>query len=285
MDYTQSIYLKSDLKVTFSYVKIHSGGLMEIVNFKKTKANIYEITIKDGTSKMQYEIYDDIILKNDLLIDKKLTKTKLNNILKENEIITCYYEALKYLSRKMRTKKEIRTFLKRKDYSDYSIEKSIDRLVKEGYLDELKYVSSYINDSLILTLDGPLKIKSSLLNLGIKEKTIDDELSKIDTSIFKEKLIKIIEKKKKTNKYSNIIFKAKLKSYLTMNGYEDDMIMSMLDSIHIDSSEIFEKEANKIWNVLSKKYQNKELKVRFKNKMYTKGFSIDEINKYIDKYY
>ena len=285
MDYTQSIYLKSDLKVTFSYVKIHSGGLMEIVNFKKTKANIYEITIKDGTSKMQYEIYDDIILKNDLLIDKKLTKTKLNNILKENEIITCYYEALKYLSRKMRTKKEIRTFLKRKDYSDYSIEKSIDRLVKEGYLDELKYVSSYINDSLILTLDGPLKIKSSLLNLGIKEKTIDDELSKIDTSIFKEKLIKIIEKKKKTNKYSNIIFKAKLKSYLTMNGYEDDMIMSMLDSIHIDSSEIFEKEANKIWNVLSKKYQDKELKVRFKNKMYTKGFSIDEINKYIDKYY
>ena len=258
---------------------------MEIVNFKKTKANIYEITIKDGTSKMQYEIYDDIILKNDLLIDKKLTKTKLNNILKENEIITCYYEALKYLSRKMRTKKEIRTFLKRKDYSDYSIEKSIDRLVKEGYLDELKYVSSYINDSLILTLDGPLKIKSSLLNLGIKEKTIDDELSKIDTSIFKEKLIKIIEKKKKTNKYSNIIFKAKLKSYLTMNGYEDDMIMSVLDSIRIDSSEIFEKEANKIWNVLSKKYQNKELKVRFKNKMYTKGFSIDEINKYIDKYY
>ena len=60
------------------------------------------------------------------------------------------------------------------------------------------------------------------------------------------------------------------------------MINSILDNIVIDTSANFIKEANKTWLTLLKKYQDNELKARFRNKMYTKGYSIDDINSFIN---
>lgn len=275
--------MKSDLKVTFSYAKIHIGGYMEIIGYKKLKTNLYEITIKDGLNKDKIELYDDIILKYELLIDKTLTKTKLNTIIKENEITKSYFEAVKYISRKMRTEKEIKEFLKKKEYSEYSIQKSIDRLKKEGYINQEKYISSYINDALQLSSDGPIKIKDSLMKLGINERLIDESLEQIDQVVFKNRMIKIIEKKKKLNKNSEIIFKTKLKSQLFLLGYTEEMIKSLMDGMEIDESSNFEREANKCWDYLARKYKDRELVLKFKNKMYTKGFQLDMINNFIDK--
>ena len=165
---------------------------MEVVSYKKVKSNLYEVVIKDGLSKETYQIYDDIILEYELLIDRTLTKKKLNTIIKENEMLTGYYEALKYIARKMRTEKEVRIFLKKKEYSLYAIDKAIEKLKKDGYLNPKIYVSSYINDAIVLTLDGPLKIKDSLINLGIDESLINSELEKISEEVFEEKIRKII---------------------------------------------------------------------------------------------
>ncbi len=258
---------------------------MEIDSFKKIKSNIYEITVKDGAKKETYELYDDIILKYELLIDKSLTKKKLDNILKDNESLVSYYDALKYLSRKMPTEKEIKVYLRKKEYSSYSIDKSVNRLKDEGFINPINYVSSYVNDAILLSNDGPLKIKSTLIKLGIDESIINAELDKIDEIVFLEKINKIIEKKKKVNKYSSLIFKTKIKSYLLINGYKEEMVNNVLSDISIDTSKNFEKEANKIWICLSKKYQDKELLSKFKSKMYTKGYSIDEINEYISNNY
>ena len=170
---------------------------MEIINFKKDKTNIYKITLDNDET---YKLYDDIILKYELLIDKSLTPKKLKSILEENEKMDAYYKALKYLSIKMRSELEIIKYLKKYGMNESSITYAIDKLKSEGYIDSKKYAKSFINDQLTLTLNGPKKISSDLKSVGIPSNITDIYLEEIYANIWHERITKIIDKKAKVNK-------------------------------------------------------------------------------------
>lgn len=252
---------------------------MKIESYKKKRGNLYEITLDDGKS---YELYDDIILNYELLIDKKLDKKKLNEVLEENSLLDAYYKSLKYLSVKMRTETEIRKYLKKYDFSNYAIGYSITRLRSEGYLDQDRYAQAYINDAINLTLSGPKKIETNLIKLGIERNVIVKYLSKIDDSIWMGRIEKILAKKAKINKNGETLFKNKMYNELIVNGYSSELIKSSLSEFILDDREVFKKEADAMLRKLSIKYSGVDLNSRFRNKMYMKGFSIDKINEYLN---
>ena len=55
---------------------------MKIINYKKTKSNIYEITLDD---KSKILLYDNIILKYELLLKKEIDLKTLNKLVDENK--------------------------------------------------------------------------------------------------------------------------------------------------------------------------------------------------------
>lgn len=253
---------------------------MKIETYKKKKGNLYEITLDDGKS---YQLYDDIILEYELLIDKKLDKKKLNEVLEENSLLEAYYKALKYICVKMRTELEIRRYLKKNAFSNYAIGYSVSRLKSEGYLDPKRYAQAYINDSVNLSSYGPKKIADNLDKLGIEKEIVDEYLNKIDSQIWLERIDNILTKKAKSNKYGEALFKNKMATELAVNGYFREDVKSVLDKFKLDDQPIFLKEADSIYEKLSMKYSGSELSARFRNKLYLKGFSIDKINDYINK--
>lgn len=252
---------------------------MEVKSYKKKQNNMYEVTFSNGE---KYNLYDDIILKYELLINKDIKDSTLKKLLNDNNKKDSYYKALKYISIRMRSKKEIKTYLAKYDYSPSDISFALESLQKDGYLDDKIYAKAFVQDSINLTSHGPKKIYFDLKKLGIDEKYIDDALSKVKDKTWKEKIDKIIEKKKKLNKDSLYIFKNKLRVYLVKEGYDESLFNEMLDNININTDDIFKKEADKEWNKLSKKYSDVELKLKFKNKMYQKGFTSDQINSYVN---
>ena len=56
----------------------------------------------------------------------------------------------------------------------------------------------------------------------------------------------------------------------------------MYDNINIDNDNLLKKEYDKIYKKLSLKYSDKELYNKIKTKLYQKGFSIDEINNFLN---
>ena len=102
---------------------------MKIISYKKKNINTYEVTLSNNESVV---LYEDIILKYELLLKKDITKIELGKAKNENEKYFIYYEALKYISKKMRTEKEIRN--KFKEYQKDSLNYAIERLKKEKYL-------------------------------------------------------------------------------------------------------------------------------------------------------
>ena len=96
---------------------------MEIKSYKKCSNNRYEVSLSNGE---KYKIYDDLILKYELLINKNINNKRLEELLDENKLYDAYYQAISYIAYKMRSKKEIKDYLKKKDYSTYDIAYTID---------------------------------------------------------------------------------------------------------------------------------------------------------------
>ena len=120
---------------------------MEVKSYKKKQNNIYEVTFSNGE---KYNLYDDIILKYELLINKSISPSTLKKIINDNNKKDVYYKALKYISIRMRSKKEMRDYLKKYEYSPSEISFSLESLQKDGYLDDKVYAKAYVNDQINL---------------------------------------------------------------------------------------------------------------------------------------
>lgn len=244
---------------------------MEIVKFKKSKSNLYEIMLNNGLS---FKLYDDVIVKYNLLVNKKIDDKFFEDVRNYNDSLDAYYLSIKYLNTKMRSEKELKKYLAKKNISQEHIESTIKRLNSEGYLNHETYIKSYINDVYNFTNNGPLKIKSSLKDLGFKEEEITPYLN----LNYSNKIKKIIDKKIKVNtKLSNNNLKLHLTNYLINLGYPKESFISYLETIHFDDSKQLQKDYETLIKKYSKKYTGEKLKYFIKNKLYQKGYSIEKI--------
>lgn len=247
---------------------------MEIINYKKIKNNQHELKLDNG---IILKLYDDTIIKYNLLINKNLDNKFITEITKFNEEIGSYYIALDYLNKKMRTELEIQKLLQKKEYDFKTINQTISKLKIQGYINDNKYIESYINDQYHLTNNGPEKIKYDLNKLGIDESKI------IIDKDFSLKLKNIIEKKVKlNNKLNNEGLKINISNYLLNLGYSKEMFEEDLKNINVDDNTLIKKDYDKLYKKFYNKYDKDKLNFYLKDKLYKKGYKIDIINKIVD---
>ena len=245
---------------------------MKINKFKKIGSNKYKIYF-DNESLI---VYEDVILKYNLLYKKDIDNDLLIEINKENYKSSIYDVSIKYISVRMRSKKELEEYLKKKKYDQKDIEETIKRLQSQDLLNDEKFAKSYINDKLYLTNYGLTKIKNDLLKLGVEEYIIDAIVNNIDLQVINDKLSKIIDKELKinsklpTNKLNNKIINRCINL-----GYNYEDILNILNDKNIEGNSNIEYDYKKIYE----KYKNEyKLNAVIKSKLYQKGYTIDEIN-------
>lgn len=253
---------------------------MKINKITKTNSGKYKVLIDDK----EITTYDEVLLNNKILYKKNIDDELYEKLSKDNNYYEAYNKTVSYIMKHKRCVYEIEQYLKKYELTEEETTKIIEKLKSIGLINEKLYVSSYISDKLNFSNDGPNKLKENLLKLHIDEDIILDELSKIDKSIFIDKIEKYVTKNKKNNsKYSLYKFKQKITYELISLGYDMDLILPIIDSIKYDESNVLEIEYNKIKNKLSKKFSGKELKNKISQKLYAKGFDINIINEYIQK--
>jgi regulatory protein len=97
---------------------------MQINKFKKVGKSKYKI-IFDNTD---ITLYEDIILKYDLLLKKEIDVDLLDQIIEENKYYEAYHIALSYIEIKMRNRKEIIKHLTNKGFVQNEIDYALDKL-------------------------------------------------------------------------------------------------------------------------------------------------------------
>lgn len=253
---------------------------MKIIKFKKSKSNTFEVFFDDNSST---NLYDDVIVKYNLLVNRILDEKKFEEIFLYNEFLEKYYKSIKYINKKMRTEIEIRKFLSKNSTNEEDIEKIIDLLYKDNYLNKERYLEAFVNDQYNLTLNGPLKIQKDLINLGYEKDEINNSLYRLE---WNSRIDKLINKKIKNNsKLSNNNLKNKLLNDIIKLGYEKEIILEYLEKLNLDSDEEnLKKEFDKIIKKYSAKYKDKELEFKLINYLYRKGYNIEDIKRCYNNY-
>ena len=240
---------------------------MKIVKYKKLKSNKYEVTLENDEKII---LYEDVILKEELLFKKEIND--LSSLIKINEEYEIYFVALKYLNHHVISIKGMTEYLLRKKYQENDVEKTIDKLIKVGYLNDSYYAKCYINDHVNLSNDGPHKIIKHLEDNDISSNIYAEYLSKYN-NLWKDRIEKYVEKQKRINKKSFYFFKSKMLMNLINLGYEKEMINEVLNHISIDNLDELKKiEEEKIRKKLSRKYTGDELERKIKEKLWQNGF-------------
>lgn len=247
---------------------------MKIEKYTKGKNGMYTITLVDHT---KIKIHEDLILKYDLLLTKEIDSDMIDIIHKENQVYEIYDVALKYLNIKLRSRKELIDYLKKKGFDLSLIDEVINLLTKQGYLDDSIYTTSYIHDKMLMSNYGPNKIRHELESLGIDINIINDKISCFTEDIEEERIEKLINKQIKLNhNKGSIVLKKKIQAYLLNLGYSSILVNQILNGKKLVDEDIYKKEYEKLYNKLSKRYSGKELEYKLKQKMYQKGFNIND---------
>ena len=241
---------------------------MHINKFKKVGKNKYKIFL-DTT---ELTLFEDIILKYDLLLNKDISIEDIDKLIDENNYYDAYNMALNYIEIKLRNRKEIVEYLKKKDFNNKCIDYALERLDKLNLLDDKRYTEAFINDKMLLSNDGPFKIRKQLIDVEINEEVIDNYLSLIDEEVWKNKLEKLINKKKSIMKSkSYYMFISKMKNDLYNLGYDKYMIDELLSNIEYSSDAL-----SKDFLKASRKFKGDKNKIV--SSLLRKGYNYDEIN-------
>ena len=201
---------------------------MKIEKYKKIKDNKYKIYLSNNTT---IDVYDEVIIKNNLLYKKDIDEVDLNKIEKENIYQDIYNTAVKYIMVRLRSVNELRNYLLKKNYELDIVESIIIKLEKNGYLNDLIFTKAFINDKLNFTTMGKYKIKNELIKLKISPEIIENSLEEISEDKWIEKIDKLVSKYLKSNKkYSGNILRNKLYTYLFNLGHDTNLVIKSLNN-------------------------------------------------------
>lgn len=243
---------------------------IKIIKYKKMKNNQYLIEFEDNS----LEVYEEVILKSELLLKKEITTKEYDLLLEDNQFWTSYYQALRYIRSRSRSIYEVRGKLNRDGYPSLIVDRCILKLLDQGYLNDQTYASSFFHEQLIITNRGPRKISDELRKRGIQDSIIDEVISSYDNEMQYKKVSKIVSKLIKSNKNKSLsLLQRKIRTDLLREGFSKEIIEQVIDEQEFpDDHEIRIREYDKIKKRLSKRYEGYELERKIKEQLMRKGF-------------
>lgn len=233
----------------------------------------YKVTLDD----FDLILYEEVILKYNLLIKKDIDKKLIDEINKDNQYYEVYYSGLNSIKSRFRSVYELRELLRRKEYPIELVDSVIDKLSSQGYLNDESFTKAYINNQLIVSNKGPNKIKQELINHKIDINIIDKELDIFTEEEMLEKIEKLANRFYKSNRTrGGMVLKRKIMTDLINYGYDGYLIDKVLNKYDFNNNDdVAKKEYDKLYKKLSRKYSGDELKRKIKEKMYMKGLKYE----------
>ena len=164
-----------------------------------------------------------------LKIGQQIEERRLIEIQFAAEYQAAFDSAINFISKSVKTEKQVKDKLILKGYLPEIVDKAILKLKEYGYVDDGDYSSRYV--STYKATKGKLLIKNELRRKGVSEAQTAEALSEIESQAEAAKAIaeKYLKNKEKDKK--NLL---KCYKYLLSKGFDYDDAKSAIESFSID---------------------------------------------------
>ena len=159
----------------------------------------------------------ETVYKYNLICGLEITAEKLSRMQFESEKQGATEKAVSYISRSMKTEKEVKDYLLKKGYIDTVVFYVLDKLKSYGYVDDFAYAKAYINS--VKNKKGFKLISFELYKKGIDKDTVLSAWEETEKS--EDACLNVAEKYMKNKEIDDKNIK-KLYSHLLSKGFSYD---------------------------------------------------------------
>ena len=122
-------------------------------------------------------VSDETLLRLGLRPGDEIDPDKLETLQATEELLNAKRAALRFLSYRLRTVREVRDKLRENEFGDEVISKTVYDLEQTGLLNDKEFARTYIRDTLAIRPSGKYLLKRRLLLLGLDKSLVDEVLN------------------------------------------------------------------------------------------------------------
>lgn len=261
-------------------------GKISMIEVQKKNKERYNIYIDQAFA---FGVSEATLVRFALHKGQELTPNEVNAIYQSERESSAYNVAVRFISRRLRSKKEVVDKLKEAEVPDDLIETTLSKLEDLNLINDMIYGQSYTRTAARINQKGPNLISRELKQKGLSEGDIVMSLEEYDQvqQLTNAKVLAEKQYLKQMHKSSMRESEQKTKAFLMQKGYDSDIIQNVLSKIHEEMQDVDQEEAalqkqiEKYW----RKYRNLSVSDRtwkIKGVLYGKGFDKDTIGHLLD---
>lgn len=245
----------------------------------------YNIFIND---EFAFGVDEEVLIKYSLNKGLHITPELQKEIESEESYFKAYQRTLNYLSYSLRSEKQIKDYLIKHEVEQYT-DRMIEQFRKMKLLDDLNYAKSYVRTMANINRKGLRNIEQDLKQKGISDSDILTALEEYPYEQQMENALILAEKKwKGTQNKSTFEGIQKVKQYLVNKGYSFEIAEEVIDQMDTEKDKEAEykglvKQATTAERRYARKHEGYELSQKIKSYLYTKRYSTELINRYMDE--
>lgn len=134
----------------------------------------------EGMDEPVLAVHEDLLIRHRLLKGMELDEERLAEIEREADEHEAFRTALASLGRSNRTRKELELYLRRKGFTGQVSAAALDRLAREGWLDDGRYAREFARARAEGQYKGRHLIRMELIRRGISRSVADEAIGGID---------------------------------------------------------------------------------------------------------
>lgn len=165
-----------------------------------------------------------------LKVGQVISQEKMKEMLSADEMEKAFQSAVHLLSFRSRSENEIRLNLKKKEFSQFTIEATIKKLKGAGLVNDADFARQWVEAR------ANLKPRSRwLMEYELRQKKVpDDQIHQAFEIIPDDSTLALQAARKKMHQFSHLekdVFRKKITSFLMRRGFQYDVIRQTLDQV------------------------------------------------------